>query len=69
MDRLGISGGTLVIQDQETNEETVYKGLDLAFDKQHGVTRFRPVGGGSQPPLENLGHGKRGAGAASVISR
>ena len=40
VDRLGISGGTLVIQDQETGEETLYKGLDLAFDKHHGVSSF-----------------------------
>ena len=40
VDRLGISGGTLVIQDQETEEETLYKGLDLAFDKRHGVSSF-----------------------------
>ena len=40
VDRLGISGGTLVIQDQETDEETLYKGLDLAFDKRHGVSSF-----------------------------
>ena len=40
VDRLGISHGTLIIQDQETNEETVYKDLDLAFDRQHGVTSF-----------------------------
>ena len=40
VDRLGISGGTLVIQDQETNEETRYKSLDLAFDKRHGVSSF-----------------------------
>ena len=40
VDRLGISGGTLVIQDQETAEETLYKDLDLAFDKRHGVSSF-----------------------------
>ncbi len=40
VDRLGISHGTLVIQDQKTNAETVYRGLDLAFDKRHGMTSF-----------------------------
>ena len=40
VDRLGISRGTLIIQDQETNEETVYRGLDIAFDRRHGVTSF-----------------------------
>ena len=40
VDRLGISGGTLVIQDQETDEETIYKNLDLSFDKRHGVSSF-----------------------------
>ena len=40
VDRLAISDGTLVIQDQETNEETVYRGLDLAFDRRQGVTSF-----------------------------
>ena len=40
VDRLGISGGTLVIQDQETAEETLYKDLDLSFDKRHGVSSF-----------------------------
>ena len=40
VDRLGISGGTLVIQDQETSEETLYKDLDLAFDKHRGYSSF-----------------------------
>ena len=40
VDRLGISHGTLIIQDQETNQETVYSGLDLAFDRQRGMTSF-----------------------------
>lgn len=40
VDRLGISHGTLVIADQETNRETAYKDLELAFDKAHGVTTF-----------------------------
>ena len=40
VDRLGIAHGTLIIQDQETGEETVYRDFDLAFDKQHGVTNF-----------------------------
>ena len=40
VDRLGISRGTLVIEDEETNERTVYKDFDLAFDKAHGVTTF-----------------------------
>lgn len=40
VDRLAISGGTLVIQDEMTHEETAYRGLDLAFDKRHGVSSF-----------------------------
>lgn len=40
VDRLGIARGTLVIQDEATNDETVYKGLDLSFDKAHGKTSF-----------------------------
>ena len=40
VDRLGIAGGTLVIQDQVTDEQTVYSGLDLSFDKRHGVSSF-----------------------------
>ena len=40
VDKLGISGGTLVIQDQTTDEQTVYRGLDLSFDKRHGVSSF-----------------------------
>ncbi len=40
VDRLGIAHGTLVIQDQETSAETVYRGLDLSFDKQNGSMRF-----------------------------
>ena len=41
VDRLGISHGTLIIQDQETDKETVYKGLDIAFDRQRGVSSFQ----------------------------
>ena len=40
VDRLGISHGTLVIQDQETGAETVYRGLDLTFDRHRGITKF-----------------------------
>ena len=40
VDRLGIARGTLVIEDEQTNERTVYKDFDLAFDKAHGVTVF-----------------------------
>ena len=40
VDRLGIARGTLVIEDQVTGEATVYKGLDLAFDRAHGVTNL-----------------------------
>ncbi len=40
VDRLGISGGSLLIQDQETDEQTLYKDLDLTFDKRHGVSSF-----------------------------
>ena len=40
VNRLGIARGTLVIDDQVTNEATVYKGLALAFDKEGGITRL-----------------------------
>ncbi len=40
VDRLGIARGTLVIDDEVTNETLVYKGLELAFDKIGGVTRL-----------------------------
>ncbi len=40
VDRLGIARGTLVIEDQVTGEQTVYKGLDLAFDRTRGATKL-----------------------------
>ena len=40
VDRLGISRGTLVIQDEVTEQTTTYKGLDLEFDRAHGKTIF-----------------------------
>jgi hypothetical protein len=40
IDRLGITRGRLVIDDQMTNEEVVYSDLDLGFDKAAGVTNL-----------------------------
>jgi hypothetical protein len=40
VDRLGIARGKLVIEDQMTSEEVVYRDLELAFDKAHGVTNL-----------------------------
>ena len=40
VDRLGIVHGTLVIEDQETDAKTVYKDLELAFDRRHGAMTF-----------------------------
>ncbi len=40
VDRLGIARGTLVIEDEVTGGQTVYKGLDLAFDRAHGTTKL-----------------------------
>ena len=40
VDRLGISRGTLVIEDQVTDQVTTYKDLDLSFDRSHGKTIF-----------------------------
>ncbi len=40
VDRLGIKRGRLVIEDQTTDEEVVYKDLDLEFDKSHGDSTF-----------------------------
>ena len=40
VDRLGISRGKLVIEDQETEQVTTYKDLDLSFDRSHGKTSF-----------------------------
>ena len=40
VDRLGITRGKLVIDDQMSNQEVVYSDLDLAFDRRHGVTNF-----------------------------
>ena len=40
VDRLGISRGTLVIEDQVTEQVTTYKDLDLSFDRSHGKTSF-----------------------------
>ena len=40
VDRLGISRGKLVIEDQVTDQVTTYKDLDLSFDRAHGKTSF-----------------------------
>ena len=40
VDKLGISRGTLVIEEEGSADRTVYKNFDLAFDKAHGVTTF-----------------------------
>ena len=40
VDRLGITRGTLVIAEEETGDETVYKDFDLAFDKAKGISTF-----------------------------
>ena len=40
VDRLGIKRGRLVIEDQMTGEEVVYKDLDLEFDKVRGGSTF-----------------------------
>lgn len=40
VDRLGITRGKLLIQDEMTGDEVVYSNLDLAFDKVRGVTNF-----------------------------
>ncbi len=40
VDRLGISRGKLVIEDQVTEQVTTYKDLDLSFDRSHGKTSF-----------------------------
>ena len=40
VDRLGIARGKLVIDDQMTGDEVVYRGLNLAFDKAHSVSNF-----------------------------
>ncbi len=40
VDRLGITNGKLVIEDQVTEQVTTYKDLDLAFDRAHGKTSF-----------------------------
>lgn len=40
VDRLGITRGKLVIDDQLNDEEVVYSDLALAFDKAHGVTNL-----------------------------
>ncbi len=40
VDRLGITRGKLVIDDQMTSEEVVYSDFDLAFDKARGVTNL-----------------------------
>lgn len=40
VDRLGVKRGRLVIEDQTTNEEVVYKDLDLEFDKTSDGSTF-----------------------------
>ncbi len=40
VDRLGIARGTLIIEDEVTEQVTTYKGLDLSFDRTHGKTSF-----------------------------
>ncbi len=63
VDRLGIARGTLVIEDQVTNEATVYKGLDLAFDRARGVTNltFSAEGPGGRWRVAALADGSPGA--------
>lgn len=40
VDRLGISNGALVIDDEATHAQTTYTDLNLAFDRSHGQTSF-----------------------------
>ncbi len=40
VDRLGIARGTLVIEDRETEARTVYKDLELSFDRRRGAMTF-----------------------------
>ena len=63
VDRLGIARGTLVIQDEMTDDKTIYKDLDLAFDKRHGKTSFAvsAEGPSGRWTLAAIASGKPGA--------